>query len=98
VLNQYLCAQHLEEGRGSWVSPTTFIEYGMNVYKTPTPGGSDKASRAAIEEDLEGKGGVMRAKGLTFTELDALDPELDALDPEVGRIAREMWDELARSP
>lgn len=89
VLNQHLWTQHLEEGRGSWVSPITFIEYGMNVYKTATPGGIDKASRAAIEEDLEGKGGAMRAKGLTFTELDALDPEL-------GRIAREMWGELAR--
>jgi hypothetical protein len=83
--------QLLEEGRGSWVSPITFIEYGMNVYKTATAGRIDKASRAAIEEDLEGKGGVMRAKGLTFTELDALDPEL-------ARIAREMWGELARQP
>jgi hypothetical protein len=61
----------------------------MNVYKTATPGGIDKALNAATEQDLEDKGGVMRAKGLTFTELDALDPEL-------GRIARAMWGELAR--
>jgi hypothetical protein len=61
----------------------------MNVYKIATAGGIDKALAVAIEGDLEGKGGVARAKSVSLDELDSVDPEL-------GRIARALWREVSK--
>lgn len=89
VLNQYVWVQHLEEGRGSWVSPLTFTEYGMNAYKIATPGGIAKELDSAKEENLAAKDRMPQPKALSLDDLDALDPEL-------GRIAREIWTGLPK--
>lgn len=90
VLDQYLFSLMLEEGRGDWVSPTTFNTYGMNVYKTHTPGGISKAIRAddpKIAVDLAAKGVSTSSPGVTFEKLAEQDPERAA-------IAERMWNAL----
>jgi hypothetical protein len=84
VLDQYLFTLQLEEGRGSWVSPITYTEYGMNGYKTHTPSGVAKSLEAADERDLRAKGTAATAKGTTLEEMSAAHPEL-------GALARGMW-------
>ena len=88
VLDQYLYSQYLEEGRGFWVSPTTFNQYGMNAYRFSSPSGIDKRFEVGeTDEAREGKGRSGEPKAITLEELAAINPEL-------GRIAREMWGKL----
>ena len=89
VLDQYLWVMQVEEGRGSWVSPTTFNQYGMNVYKTATPTGISKVEHAGVESDLEAKGVIMYEKGMTIEQL-------KASDPDMGRLAEEMWKRVSQ--
>lgn len=91
VLDQYLFTLQLEEGRGSWVSPITYTEYGMNGYKTHTPSGTAKSLDAADERDVQAKGTTATPKGRMLEELSAAHPEL-------GALARELWERLANSP
>ncbi|APV51290.1 hypothetical protein BWI17_17320 [Betaproteobacteria bacterium GR16-43] len=91
AINQYYYTQYLEEGRGFWVSPTTFNEYGMNAYRFGSPQGIDKV---ALDEDgtlaaREGAG-VMGRKAITLDELTALNPEL-------GTLAKAMWSRLSET-
>jgi hypothetical protein len=89
VLDQYLFTLQLEEGRGAWVSPITYTEYGMNGYKTHTASGTAKSLEPAEERDLEAKGLAAMPKGVTLEALAAARPEL-------GALAREMWERAAR--
>ncbi len=89
VTNQYVWQLQMEEGRGSWVSPTTFNQYGMNVYKTATAGGTSKAGGANARDVLAK--GVMREPESVSLE------ELSARDPEIGALASRMWDEVSRA-
>lgn len=90
-IDQYLFQLQMEEGRGSWVSPTTFNEYGMSVYKSHTPSGMAKAGGDADLAAREGKTVPVQAKGAS---IDAL----EARSPEAGAIARRMWGALQQQP
>lgn len=83
VLDQYVFSLMLEEGRGSWVSPSTFNEYGMNAYKTHTQAGTAKAV-SANDEDLAAKGRGASVPGVSI-------PKLMERDPAMGRLAGEVW-------
>lgn len=86
--DQYLYQLQMEEGRGFWVSPTTFNQYGMSAYKMYTPGGFAKRSERMVALDLS-------AKGLNSTEPVGITlKELDIQNPELGAIARQMWNAL----
>jgi hypothetical protein len=93
AINQYYYTQHIEEGRGFWVSPTTFNEYGMNAYRFGSPQGIDKA---ALDRDGDGTlaaregAGVMGRKAITLDELTAMNPEL-------GELAKAMWSRLSEA-
>jgi hypothetical protein len=88
ALDQYLFTLQLEEGRGFWVSPTTFNEYGMNVYKTHTRNGMSKSLDASVAVD-------QAAKGIRYSEAKgrSLD-EIEANDPALGAIAKGLWEKL----
>jgi len=90
VLDQYLYQLQMEEGRGFWVSPLTFNQYGMSAYKITTAGGFSKAAApsTAVARDLAMKGVVSTPKGVTIGEL-------ESTDPERGRLAEEIWARLA---
>ncbi len=90
VLDQYLWTLQLEEGRGSWVSPRTFMQYGMNVYKTATPAGVPKASSRREMAADEGKGAIAEPEGISLEALEARDPAL-------GTLARRVWESMARA-
>jgi len=84
VLDQYLYQLQMEEGRGDWIAPTTFNEYGMNAYKIATAGGFSKRTQpSTASADLEAKG-ASAPKAVT---LDALAQQ----NPELGAIARRLW-------
>lgn len=89
VLDQYLFTLQLEEGRGNWVSPLTYREYGMNAYKTHTSSGMSKATHADYERDLETKGVSADGPGITIAEMAARDPERAAL-------ALQLWNALMK--
>jgi hypothetical protein len=86
VQNQYLWQLQMEEGRGNWVAPTTFNQYGMNAYKTATPSGLSKSeiATAAASVDLLAKGPFGIAHGISIEDL-------AAQDSERGEIARSIW-------
>ncbi|HET7731629.1 MAG TPA: hypothetical protein VFK48_16520, partial [Usitatibacter sp.] len=88
VLDQYVFTLQVEEGRGSWVSPITYNEYGMNGYKTHTRSGMAKSLEAADERDVHYRGAAPTAKGATLAELSAAQPEL-------GLLARALWERLS---
>jgi hypothetical protein len=85
VLDQYLWTLHMEEGRGSYIGLASGTFYGMNVYKTMTPGGIFKAREAWA--DLEAKGAAGPGKSRSIAEVEADDPVL-------GQALREMWDRI----
>lgn len=84
VLDQYLFTLQLEEGRGNWVSPATFNQYGMNAYKTHTPSGMAKTMPSGYAKDLEAKGRPLD-QGISIAEMAEHDPEL-------AGIALQMWE------
>jgi hypothetical protein len=88
VLDQYVFSLMLEEGRGNWVSPLTFTQYGMNVYKTHTASGM---SKAGVESDLVGR---------QSTEARAAVPieKLAVSDAALGAIARQIWEAVRSVP
>jgi hypothetical protein len=88
VLDQYVFSLLLVEGRGNWVSPLTFTQYGMNVYKTHTASGM---SKAGVESDLVGR---------QSTEARAAVPieKLAVSDAALGAIARQIWEAVRSVP
>ena len=90
VLNQYLWQLQMEEGRGDWVSPITFNQYGMNVYKLRTPSGNNKSlAPGKVDADLAARTTRFNARPITLEELSAQNPEL-------GAIARHLWVEVQK--
>lgn len=86
VLDQYIYQLQLEEGRGAWVSPTTFNQYGMNAYKMFTAAGTAKAEVLVDARDLEGRVRDSRpGKSLA---------QLTSENAEIGRIATEIWERI----
>jgi len=85
VLNQYLWQLQMEEGRGNWVSPATFNQYGMNAWKLRTADGISKSASTVVSADLAAKPAIVGSgKPITIEELSAQNPEL-------GAIARGQW-------
>lgn len=86
VTDQYLYQLQMEEGRGFWVSPTTFTQYGMSAYKMYTAGGLAKSAASSMAAlDLE-------AKGVSITEpVSVTLEELESRNRELGAIARQIW-------
>jgi len=88
VIDQYLYQLQMEEGRGFWVSPTTFTEYGMSAYKMYTAAGTAKrAESSTVALDLAAKGAGTQHAAIS---LDALAQQ----NPELGAIARQVWGAL----
>lgn len=87
VLDQYLYELQVEEGRGVWVSPSSFNTYGMNATKMFTAAGTAKDAAQGPAADGPAREGAQR-KARTIEEI-------AAADPVMGRIAAEMWERLA---
>jgi hypothetical protein len=89
VLDAYLFQLQMEEGRGAWVSPATYNQYGMNAYKLRTPQGLDKrAEPTTMAADLAAKGAAH------VTRVGVSIDELAARDPALGELARRTWQAL----
>ena len=88
VLDQYAYQLQLEEGRGSWVSPSTFNEYGMSAAKMYTGAGTAKGLRIDSQMDVEDREGSSRKPKSLL--------DIARQDPEMGRIASEIWEQLKR--
>jgi hypothetical protein len=90
VIDQYLYQLQMEEGRGNWIAPTSFNQYGMNAYRWHTASGT--AKRAIFTEtaaDVAAKGA---ATGVVGVSIDTL----SAQDPERGALARAIWADISK--
>jgi hypothetical protein len=89
VLDTYLFQLQMEEGRGVWIAPATFNQYGMSAYKTNTPSGLAKRTIVGDSNtDLAMKAVMSTPQGERIADL-------EARDPARGALARQMWAQIS---